>query len=199
MDDSDKEVQYNLDDIESRINAIKIIHDKILTPGMVDHIDSNSYITSLVSEILYLFSAGELELELDVDTIEFSSKQLAWIGILVSELVTNALKYGFKGANKKVLRVRLKETDGTCTLSVENNGEPIPEHVDVHSADSLGLTLVRGMAHQLRGELWVSRENSTEFTLVFPKDIEPEAMTVTKEKAREGVPGAGRWGEIPKK
>ncbi len=169
FNDTDEKLKTNLNDIESRINAIKIIHDKILTPEMVDRINSNHYVTSLISELLHLFVAGEIELELDVDNIEFSSKQLVWLGIILSELVTNALKYGFKGAEEKNLSVSLKDAEGTCTLAVKNNGESIPETVDIFTTDSLGLTVVRGMVHQLEGEMFLNRQNSTEFTIIFPR------------------------------
>jgi len=100
------------------------------------------------------------------------------LGIMINELISNSLKYAFRGRGHGEIRVKLhragnrecKIEDSNSTayvLSVSDNGVGIPENLDIEDLDSLGLQLVTTLVDQLDGELEMKRNNVTEFTVRF--------------------------------
>ena len=95
-------------------------------------------------------------------------------GLIVNELVTNALKYAFpvNFQGKGIVKVTASIEDEVVKLSVANNGEPIPDDFDVYHTDSLGLKLVKILAEdQLSGRLELKRGDWTEFIITFRKYV----------------------------
>jgi len=94
-------------------------------------------------------------------------------GLIVNELVSNALKYAFAGVSAGRIDIGLvAQKDKTITLRVADNGVGMPEEFDFHNSASLGLKLVEALAHQLGGELTCTRRAGTVFTITFtPKSL----------------------------
>jgi two-component sensor histidine kinase len=79
-------------------------------------------------------------------------------GMILNELISNALKHGFPNSAGGEVKVTLRSgNDGRCTLSVEDSGVGIPADQELDSNKSLGLRLVRALAHQMRGTFEVLR------------------------------------------
>jgi two-component sensor histidine kinase len=88
------------------------------------------------------------------------------LGLIVNELVTNAIKYG-KGA----ISVTLEPQAGRAALSVCNHGSVLPDDFDPAASKGLGMSLVWSLVEQIGGELQVDRgedNDSTRFTVLFP-------------------------------
>ena len=92
-------------------------------------------------------------------------------GIIVNELVTNALKYAFPGGRKGKVEVELQLTPpGMIRLAIRDDGVGLPQDMEFQKADSLGLTLVRMLADQVQGELTIPDVPAgAEFVLTFRK------------------------------
>lgn len=89
--------------------------------------------------------------------------------MIVNELVTNSLEHAFPaGESGEILVSLAKERTGTVRLSVRDDGEGIPEGLEIAKSTSLGLKRVTILAEQLGGDLEVQRARPTEFTLRFP-------------------------------
>ena len=90
-------------------------------------------------------------------------------GLVVNELISNALKHVFPGNGEGEIRIDLAPAEnGHAMLSVSDNGVGIPETFDVAATATLGLQLVTLLADQLGGELTVQRSQPTRFALRFP-------------------------------
>jgi len=73
-------------------------------------------------------------------------------GLILNELISNALKHGFPSSEGGEVKVTLRrDGDGRCTLSVEDSGVGIPADLEVNTNKSLGLRLVRSLTQQIRG------------------------------------------------
>jgi two-component sensor histidine kinase len=92
-------------------------------------------------------------------------------GLILTELITNALKHAFSEERPGRVTVQLKEP-APCSVSVSviDDGKGLPAHLDVGTAGTLGLELVGKLAKQLRGKLDVTRGNGTRFDLMFTYD-----------------------------
>ena len=89
--------------------------------------------------------------------------------LIVNELVTNSLKYGFPQGQDGEIRILLNQTgEDELTLMVSDNGIGIPEDFDFKNTESLGLHLVTMLAEdQLDGEISLERTSGTEFKIRF--------------------------------
>jgi len=93
------------------------------------------------------------------------------VSLIVNELVTNAVKYAFPDGRAGTVRVSTAAVPPDhIRLRVEDDGVGLPEGFDITKASSLGMQLVQGLTAQIRGELEISRENGTAFSIVFPRD-----------------------------
>ena len=89
-------------------------------------------------------------------------------GLILNELIANALKHAFPEKQRGEIRVYLHTGEGgKIEMGVQDNGAGLPPEIDPDKALSLGLTLVRQLVHQLRGEIAVKRDRGTDFRVVF--------------------------------
>ena len=90
------------------------------------------------------------------------------VGLIVSELVSNALKYAFPDERKGHIRIGLVPApDNKLLLTIADDGIGLPADLDVRETESLGLQIVNMLVEQLDGELEVDRKAGTEFRIAF--------------------------------
>jgi two-component sensor histidine kinase len=90
-------------------------------------------------------------------------------GLVVTELISNALKHAFRRGEQGEISVTLtRESSGCVVLAVSDNGVGIPEHVSIADSSTLGLQLVTILADQLGGSVTMQRSNPTRLVLRFP-------------------------------
>jgi two-component sensor histidine kinase len=90
------------------------------------------------------------------------------IGLILSELITNALKYGFPDDRTGEISVELREGgDKQYLITVRDNGVGLPEAFDIHNSPGLGLQLVNGLATQLNGTVEIHRDGGAIFEIRF--------------------------------
>ena len=90
-------------------------------------------------------------------------------GIIINELVTNALKHAFPDGRRGEIRIDLHPAEREYRLVVSDNGTGIPADLDFRKTESLGLQLVTTLTDQLDGTVELERDGGTRFTIVFPK------------------------------
>jgi two-component sensor histidine kinase len=89
-------------------------------------------------------------------------------GLVVNELISNALKHAFPGDRRGEIAVELiADPSGKAVLSVADNGIGIPQEIDISKTSTLGLQLVTLLTGQLGGKITTRRSNPTEFVLTF--------------------------------
>jgi two-component sensor histidine kinase len=107
-------------------------------------------------------------LDLAIDDVALGVDQAIPCGLILNELITNALKHGFPDGRSGTIRVRLEQVElGRFGLTVANDGVELPDGFEATSSKSLGLQLVRTLAKQLGGNLEVERRPAAVFRLSF--------------------------------
>jgi two-component sensor histidine kinase len=100
-------------------------------------------------------------------------------GLIVNELVTNALKYAFPQERGGKLWIELHKTSPQgFALRVADDGVGLPSGLDIHNTPSLGLQLVNSLVSQLEGNVEIGREKGTAFTIRFKKAHEEDMEEV---------------------
>ena len=100
-----------------------------------------------------------------------STKTAVPLGLIINELATNAIKYGFANGREAVYAVDLRTdaSENQYVLTVSNTGNPFPADIGLDNPETLGLRLVTALVQQLRGTIELQREPYPVFTIRFPK------------------------------
>jgi len=165
----DKHYRAMFNDSINRINTMASIHEKLYQSEELSKIIFSGYIKDMVNNIYNSYmQSSHIKLVTDIEKITLGIEASIPCGLIVNELITNSMKYAFPEGREGEIRVSLRTTEkGKIELTVSDNGVGIPQGVDFRNTDSLGLTLVNALAGQLQGDIELSREKGTEFTLTF--------------------------------
>lgn len=170
----DKVAAETLEGVRNRVISMAKIHEELYQSKNLSTVNFARYIGNL-SEYLnkaYSGSAGVIGISIQVGDVSAGVDRAIPCGLVITELVSNAFKHafgpGFAGKGRIEISLQLVDKD-TALLIVEDNGIGLPEDVDIHSVESLGLQLVKMMVEtQLDGELVVERlSKGTRFSVRF--------------------------------
>ena len=155
---------------QSRIQSMALIHEKLYQSEDLARVDFAEYVQNLVSFLMrsYGRGAGVVDTEIDVAPVFLNLDTSIPCGLIISELMTNALKYAFPQGRGGKVYVRLQpQEEGMYTLVVGDDGVGFPEDIDFMDTESLGLQLVTTLTDQLDGTIELDRSAGTEFRIVF--------------------------------
>jgi PAS domain S-box-containing protein len=155
---------------QNRIHSMALAHEQLYRSKNLADVRLPEYVGSLVEEIEQVFRHGEKTVccRVDVDDIDLDIEQVVPCGLLITELLSNALRHAFPGSRTGTVRVEMHQQDGVLSLTVRDDGVGLPADLDVSAAGTLGLQLVRALTDQLDGTLEVARREGAEFRVAFP-------------------------------
>jgi two-component sensor histidine kinase len=165
---------------QGRVSSMAMVHEMFYQSGDLQRVDLAPFLRNLAA---YLRSAYDLEtrsveVRVDTDTVRVNLDTAIRVGLVVNELVTNALKHAFPGHDTPgLLEISMDIESDSAELVVADNGCGLPESVDWDSTNTLGLQLVKNLARQLCGTIRLETANGTAFHLRFP--LQPKVETPT--------------------
>jgi two-component sensor histidine kinase/HAMP domain-containing protein len=166
----DPAVAKRLEESQNRIRSIALIHEQLYRSTELAHIDVRAYLEVLTSQLLQSFGrAGQVRLELETDPITLDIDQSMACGLIVNELVTNALKYAFPGDRSGTIRVALREHAGEERMLTVGDDGPGLGDVDPRGTKTLGMSLIATLARQLRGRVEFGGAKGTLVSVIFPR------------------------------
>lgn len=155
---------------QNRIKSMALIHEKLYQSKDLAKIDFSEYVRNLTNHLYrsYVANANLIKLNINIDNIQLNVDTAIPCGLMLNELVSNALKYAFAPGQKGEIAITLsRRNGGLLELIVKDNGVGLPKDFDIKSSKSLGLKLVNILTKQLKGNLDYQVENGTEFKLTF--------------------------------
>jgi two-component sensor histidine kinase len=155
---------------QNRVQSIALVHERLYESADLSHVNFSKYLSVLLDNIFDTYDASSRGLSkvIDVGDANLPVDVAIPCGLIVNELVTNALKHAFPGGRTGVVRVSLREsTNGWLDLAVEDDGVGMPPDIDPRNTVSLGLDLVVTFAEQLNAEVDIVRERGTSFRFRF--------------------------------
>ncbi|MFN6513667.1 MAG: PAS domain S-box protein [Nostoc sp. CreGUA01] len=166
----DPQVSAILRDSQNRIASIALVHEKLYRSEDLADIDFAQYIPDLTTHLFdsYNVSSSQIKLKIQVDNASLDIETAIPCGLIINELVSNALKYAFVDNREGEIEVKFYQ-DSECTLIliIRDNGIGLPENFDTKKAKTLGITLVQGLVKQLRGKLEINSHQGTQFKISF--------------------------------
>jgi len=165
-----QELREVLQESEARIRSMGLLHEKLYQSDSVSRIEMHGYLRTLTGELARVNTPQgcRREIRLNVHNVFMGLDTALPCGLIITELVTNALKYAFPGRLEGTLYVSLGSTgDGNFQLVVWDNGVGMKQDFDITSATSLGMRLVKMLTDQLNGSLSFECSQGTRITITF--------------------------------
>ena len=162
-----------LEECQTRVLAIALIHEKLYQSKDYSNVQFAEYARSLAANVFHATGMARVDvsLELAIADVKLGVDRAIPCGLVINELITNALKHGFAPGRGGRVRVELvKLEDGNLRLGVEDDGEGLPDGFDIQKSDSMGLQLVCTLAEQLAATLVVRGDSGASFYLTFKGD-----------------------------
>ncbi len=181
----DRQALERFQDCLERVRSIALLHETLYRCRDLARIDMAAYVRALTERLAVAYNRRpEVEFRMEVDDVRLDLESAMPCGLILTELVSNALKHAFREGQGGEILVRVAARNGRIELTVADTGVGLPEDLDVRRPPSLGLELVSALARQLQGELRISTRGGTCFTLVFaPKRRERRAADAAGEVA----------------
>ena len=184
-----------------RVRALATLHRHLYSDGELHTLNMRSFLIELCGQLFQAIGEKEgrrIRLEIEAPDIVMSTDQAVPLALVVTEAVSNAIKYAFPGGRSGVVSVRLaEEVEGIAKLVIQDDGIGIPAgraETETGIRDGLGIQLIRGFARQLGATLDVlegeadaeGRSEGTRYTLLVPLNPKVE----TYDEAEDAVQDA---------
>jgi len=176
---TDPDQIYLLKDLETRIRSMVLVHESLYQTKDIAHIRLASYTENLTRYLFQVYeSVTNVRCRIDIGEITMPFETATPCGLVMTEIVTNSLKYAFpKTFSCREIRgepctisIAMHREGNDYILTIADNGIGIPDGTDVTMKTSLGLYLIRFIVkHQLHGSTEVSTGNGTSYTIRFPE------------------------------
>lgn len=163
---------------QERVRSMALVHEKLYRAKDLSRIEFDSYIQQLVSMLARSYMTDvQVALKFNTEKIMFSLDTAVPCGLILNELVSNALKYAFTrnstyGAAPEIMVSLKSSPGGLYELVVEDNGVGLPATIDIYNTPTLGLQVVTMLADQLCGSVQVHCKRGSRFVVLF-KEIRP--------------------------
>ncbi|WP_427156917.1 GAF domain-containing protein [Aliinostoc sp. HNIBRCY26] len=161
-----------LTESQRRVKTMALIHERLYRSKNLSRINFAFYVPELVGNLVQSYTTvdSEIQVTLEVANLELDLDTAVPCGLIINELVSNALKYAFPQQKGEItLQFWLEdETDYYC-LVVKDDGIGIPADFDFQCTTSLGMQLVYGLTEQIGGEIQLNRQRGSEFKIRFQR------------------------------
>jgi PAS domain S-box len=159
------DVRARFKDTQDRIRSMASIHEQLYQSDDLARVEFDAYLEGLLDDLFRSHRTGSVNRTLEADAQPLSIDQAIPAGLIVNELVTNALEHAFPEGESGTVAVTFHADADTAQLTVADDGRGAE---DLDGDGRLGLRLVRGLARQLRGTLSTDLEDGVTVTITFP-------------------------------
>ncbi|MCB0400604.1 MAG: PAS domain S-box protein [Flavobacteriales bacterium] len=161
-----------LKESQNRIKSMSFIHESLYQNNDFSQINFSEYVISLSKNLVHSYGVYDnlVELKLDVQEVSLNLDQSIPCGLLINELISNALKYAFPKGKRGVITIELFEKSGKVYLAVKDNGVGLPKNIDYRNTDSLGLQLVMTLTEQLNAKIELDNSKGAKYYIEIKKE-----------------------------
>jgi PAS domain S-box-containing protein len=187
----DEKAREALRESMSRMRTMASIHTQLYQSPDLARIDYGLFIRDLIGNIRQSYgrAASPVEIKVDAEEIRLGIDASIPCGLILNELVANALKHAFPEGKEGEINIRMRSADNRVALTVCDNGIGFPESIDLTNVKSLGLELVNILVRQMNGKIDMQAGGGTTWTVTFP----------VKNEKSEAFPGKGISAMTPSK
>ncbi len=171
MNIEDEYVCSLLQSSENRVRSMALIHEHLYKSESLKDISVQTYIEELIIILLdsYGYGAADITVIKEIMEINLDLDLLIPLGMIVNEIISNALKHAFTNIDSPELYVSfIKISPEKIVLTIRDNGVGLPEESEISRNDSIGFLLINGLAQQINGKIEINRGHGTEYRITIP-------------------------------
>ena len=161
-------------ELQNRIRSMSLVHEKLYQSKDLAHVNFKDYIRDLLKTLYRAHGVdkGKIALKIAVKDVSLGIDVAIPCGLIINELVSNALKHAFPEGQEGKIKISLHPTNKSeVELIVSDNGIGLPEGFDFRKTESLGLHIVTILVEdQLHGKVEVDRTEGTTFKIRLKVD-----------------------------
>ncbi|MBN1327094.1 MAG: PAS domain-containing protein [Candidatus Cloacimonetes bacterium] len=167
-----------------RVKTMSLVHEKLYYAADLSKINFGDYVKSIA---IYLFGSygirpSKVKLDINIENIFMEISTAIPCGLIINELISNALKHAFPDDREGIIRVELLPTEkDKYLLTVSDNGIGFPEKINLENAETLGLMLTKTLVEQLHGNMRLVRNEWTTFIIEY-KNVTLSTFSEVKNK-----------------
>jgi two-component sensor histidine kinase len=173
---TDEMVDQMFRESQNRIRSMALVHEQLYRSKDLARIDFSKYMNELGSNLMqsYRTAVGRVSLEIQARPVNLDIDTAIPCGLIINELVSNALKHAFPGNRTGKIVVELRSDDTELhTIIVRDNGVGFPKELNVYKTETLGLQLVVSLTSQLNATIGVQQGDGTMFEIRLGSHVKP--------------------------
>ena len=161
-------LHQSLSMVQNRIKTMSLVHQNLHENDNLKEVNLGSYIKTISDYLksLYFREEKEISIQLEIDSsIELSMDKAITIGLLINEILSNSLKYAFKGRPEGRISIDVQKLHSGIQMKIKDNG--IGFIPDQHNSKSLGLYLIENLVKQIQGRYELETFEGTTYLIYF--------------------------------
>jgi two-component sensor histidine kinase/sensor domain CHASE-containing protein len=167
----DETTRALLTESRDRVRSMALIHEKLYEKGDERGVSFAGYVRDLAAHLRHSYTgnSGRISVEIDVEEMSLDMDVSVPCGLIITELLSNSLKYAFPDDRSGTVTVRMRRAaESMLVLSVSDNGVGFPAGMDIHAPATLGLRIVNSLVTQLQGSLKLEEGGGATVVVTFP-------------------------------
>ncbi len=172
---TDPHIAEIMQESQNRVRSMALVHENLYQSENLSKINLERYVKDLSENLLRSYrSRGSLtHINVDVSNLYLNIDTAVPCGLIINELVSNALKYAFPQGHGGEVNIQIAQlAHQELTLTVADNGMGLPNEINIEQTKTMGLRMVKSLIRQISGTLMVNREAGTSFQIVFPQPLQ---------------------------
>jgi two-component sensor histidine kinase len=160
-----------LQESQNRVRSMALVHDKLHHSSSHVSIDFAEYIRTMAAQLMRSYGKGGVAFSLNVEPIQLGIDSAIPCGLLLNELLSNAVRHAFPEGRNGTISIGLTHIhDNKVMLRVADDGVGLPAGMDWRHAATMGMMLIVGLSQQLSGTLDLTTTHGSTFTIIFPAE-----------------------------
>lgn len=164
----DRETKILFQESQSRVKSMALVHERIYQSDDLSSINYKEYITELADFLFYSYNLPFVKYTIESEEVRMSIDSAIPCGIIINELISNALKHAFPNNRHGNIVISLKKNNKLIELAVADDGVGMKSDIDIKKSKSLGLELINALVQQLQGNIVLDTSGGTKFTVSIP-------------------------------
>jgi len=154
---------------QDRVKSMALIHERIYNSPDLASVNFEEYVQNLAHNLFISrrISSNKVVLDMNIKNVTVNMNKAVPLGLIINELISNALKHAFPNERKGKLTVSIKKKKDKFELIVADDGIGYAKDLNLKTPDSLGMQLVLALTEQLRGTIDFKRAGGTKVIITF--------------------------------
>ncbi len=158
----------------NRVSAMALVHEQTYLSKDLANIDVNAYLSHLTRDLCYAYTIDiQLQQDIRINVPTMSVDTLIPLGLVINEIISNSLKYAFKGRKKGTIIVHIDgDSEHGLHMRIGDDGVGLPDRSKWDRHDTLGMDLIHTLAGQLNTSVALAPGPGTVYELVTIQEVQ---------------------------